>query len=319
MRIFFENGIHLQEGIREVVLDPRKPCPGSVVSHAHLDHLTSGGVMTPATRDIMRARLGRGEGHCVPYGETTSVSGHEVRLLNAGHVLGSAMIQVGDVLYSGDVNPEGGLTCGSAEPTPCETLILEATYGRSMFRFPPKAEVMEDLLGWVEAATMEGPVAVGAYEFGKAQEIMALVQRARMQVVVTDKIAEISEVFTRHGNPLTFRRFSDLSPEERKGAYVFVVPRRMLKAPGSPEVRELKQAGGKTCFVSGWCTIYNLKPSLDLDAQFPISDHADYEGLIEFAGACSPKRVYTCHGYNEDLAKGIRDRHGIEAIPLGSH
>jgi len=49
MRVRYEGGILVQEALKEVILDPARKTPGSVVSHGHMDHLTSGGIMTPQT------------------------------------------------------------------------------------------------------------------------------------------------------------------------------------------------------------------------------------------------------------------------------
>ena len=53
MRVRYEGGILVQDLLKEVILDPARKTPGSVVSHGHMDHLTSGGIMTPQTLDAI--------------------------------------------------------------------------------------------------------------------------------------------------------------------------------------------------------------------------------------------------------------------------
>src|SRR5437667_46333 len=104
-----------QHGLKEVILDPARKTPGSIVSHGHMDHLTSGGIMTPQTVAVLKVRRG-GTGQPLPYGKEIGLNGFRVVLKDAGHVFGSAMVRVDDLLYTGDFNPEGGATCGRAQP-----------------------------------------------------------------------------------------------------------------------------------------------------------------------------------------------------------
>jgi Cft2 family RNA processing exonuclease len=52
------------------------------------------------------------------------------------------------------------------------------------------------------------------------------------------------------------------------------------------------------------------------DAAFPLSDHADYDELLECVERVQPKRVYTVHGFVEEFAADLR-RRGVEAWALG--
>jgi Cft2 family RNA processing exonuclease len=243
------------------------------------------------------------------------VNGLRVSLLDAGHVFGSAMIRVEDVIYSGDVNPRGGPTCGTCQPQDCECLILEATYGKPNFAFPPKEEVINDLLSWLEVSLEHGPVAIGAYEFGKAQELMAVANRLDYPLVVDDRIADLADVYRSHGHDLRYRRYREAS-DDRTGPYVLILPSRRLRRPGSEEVREVLDKGGKTAFASGWCSVFDFSRSHQLDAQFPLSDHGDFWDLLWFVDECNPKVVYTCHGYAEELARKIGSRLRRRAEPL---
>src|SRR3989304_4436977 len=168
MEAFYDKGVVVREGGREIVLDPRRNTPGSVVSHGVMDHLSSGGYMTPGTLDILKARRKRGTGIPIEVDTPAEADGVTVTLREAGHTVGSAMIRVDDVLYTGDFNPEGGATCGRAEPEWCQTLIVEATYGRPSYRFPDKRDTEADLVAWTEVPLARGPVAIGGGGGGEA-------------------------------------------------------------------------------------------------------------------------------------------------------
>src|SRR6266567_2585572 len=260
MRVRYEGGFLVQEALKEVILDPVRKTPGSIVSHGHMDHLTSGGVMTPQTLEVLRVRRGSGTGIELPYDKEIEMNGFRVMLRDAGHVFGSAMVRVDDLLYTGDFNPEGGATCGRARPERVQTLIVDATYGRPGFSFPPKHDVESDLLSWLEMELTNGPVALGGYEFGKSQELIALANRLGVEVAVSDKIADLADIYLRYGIPLRYRRISELA-----------------------------------------------------DAQFPLSDHGDFEDVIEFIAACDPLRVYTAFSNAKDLSKAVERRLRIKA------
>src|SRR5256886_1364210 len=177
-RVRYEGGFLVQDLLKEVILDPVRKTPGSVVSHGHMDHLTSGGIMTPQTLEVLKVRRG-GTGRALPYGKEIELNGFRVVLKDAGHVFGSAMVRVDDLLYTGDFNPEGGATCGKARPEFVQSLIVDATYGRPGYNFPPKKDVESDLLNWLEMELAQGPVALGGDEGGKRQKPVAPVDPLR--------------------------------------------------------------------------------------------------------------------------------------------
>jgi DNA ligase-1 len=52
-----------------------------------------------------------------------------------------------------------------------------------------------------------------------------------------------------------------------------------------------------------------------VDAAFPLSDHADFNELIEFVRQVRPRRVFTTHGFATDFAATLRDL-GFDAEAL---
>jgi len=226
-------------------LDPPHSREDAVVSHGHMDHLSSGAVMTPETLDVLKVRRPRGTGTPVPYHRATEVGGFDVEFRPAGHTFGSAMIRVNDLLYTGDFNPEGGETCGKATPEPCEDLVIDATYGRPDLNFPPKDEVVTDLLSWTEAALEDGPVAVGGYEFGKGQELIALFNRLKVEVAVSDRIADLADVCAAHGIPLRYRRLSEITATERRDPRVYVLPTNWVRDPMPEPVAWIREHGAE--------------------------------------------------------------------------
>ncbi len=315
MRVRYQGGILVQDALKEAILDPVRKTPGSVVSHGHMDHLTSGGIMTPQTLEVLKVRRG-GTGQPLPYGKEIEVNGFRVTLKDAGHVFGSAMIRVDDLLYTGDFNPEGGATCGRALPEPVHTLIVDATYGRPGYNFPPKANVEADLLTWLEMELVSGPVALGGYEFGKSQELIALVNRLGVEVAVADKIADLADIYVRYGIKLQYRRLSELDESERRDPRAYILPPGWLRPPLDDSVSWLGSVGLKSAYVSGWCAFFDFTRRYGLDAQFPLSDHGDFDGVMDFIAASRPRKVYTAFSNAKDLAKAVERRLKIKSEAL---
>jgi len=318
MNILWDGTVCLEDGGRRLYMDPKRKRPAAVVTHAHLDHLAEGAAMTPQTADIMRARIPHAD-FCplvLPFGKNADIEGFDVMLAEAGHVLGSAMVSVGDMLYTGDFDTFTGITCGAAAPRKCQTLVVEATYGDPRFVLPDQEGVVADLLSWMEDCLERGPVILGAYEFGKAQDLVALAMSLRVPVVVSDQIASICDVYRRHGVNLECTSLSRASPELLGSPHVLVISRKELKHPVAGHVRGLRRNGASSAYISGWTAFWNFCASHDIDAQFPFSNHADFNGIMEFVEGCSPREVLTVHGSCESLAGEITKRLGIEARPL---
>src|SRR3954471_450307 len=163
-----------------VFLDSRIPRAQCFVSHAHSDHLGvhAQTVCTPATAAFAEHRVGLA-GEVVRLGYRTSYAfdpDTQLRLLPAGHVVGSAMLHVtrpeGTLLYSGDFKLRESLTAERANPEEADVLVMESTFGLPLFRFPPWRQVVDQLVDLVASALRDvrQPIVLG-YSLGKAQEI----------------------------------------------------------------------------------------------------------------------------------------------------
>src|SRR3954467_1053992 len=160
-------------------LDSRISRGDCFVSHAHSDHICTHDrvIATPQTARLAEHRIGMTCAEPLGYDiERVLEDGTRVKLLPAGHVLGSAMVHVtrpeGTLLYTGDFKLRDSLTVERPEPVEADFLVMESTYGQPFFRFPPRDQVVSALLDYVASAMRTGrqPIVMG-YSLGKAQEI----------------------------------------------------------------------------------------------------------------------------------------------------
>src|SRR5207249_2152395 len=94
-------------------------------------------------------------------------------LLPAGHIFGSAMSLIeanGEtLLYTGDFKLRPGLSAEPCEPHQADILVMETTYGRPQYVFPPAAEVMKGVIRFCREALDNDETAVLlGYSLGKS-------------------------------------------------------------------------------------------------------------------------------------------------------
>src|SRR5207249_4909472 len=71
----------------------------------------------------------------------------------------------------------------------------------------------------------------------------------------------------------------------------------------------------RTALLSGWALDKSAKYRFGVDEAFPLSDHADYDELLQCVEQVQPRVVNTVHGHTADFAADLR-RRGIEAWSL---
>ena len=229
----------------------------------------------------------------------------------AGHCLGSAMLlaEFGDqtLLYTGDFKLDEPLTAEPAELPHADILIMESTFGRPDYRLPPRGTVIAALLELVCGALADGKTPViHAYALGKSQEVTRLLTSHGVPVLQHPLIYAISCVYQQCGVDL-----GDVSPFEGQpllGHAVVTLPRssREFRLPGL----------GKTVSiaVTGWAADQNARYRLGVDHALPLSDHADFDQLIETVRRVGPREIYCTHGPRE-FVDHLCDR-GFNAYPL---
>lgn len=313
-----QRGIYLPEV--DLWLDPPFAARRAFVSHAHSDHVArhQTSICTPLTRDLMLARRSAGKGtrFCtLKPGERMSLDGFDLQVLEAGHILGSAMLHVTrqrdgvTLLYTGDFKLRQGLTGKAAELCAADSLIMETTFGMPRYRFPPTTAVAEAMVTFVQDALASGgvPLLLG-YSLGKAQEIIAAMRSVEHPIMLHESVAAMTELLGPH--------MGEVPPYTRlnvscAAGHVVILP------PNAPQMEALRKLpGSRTAMVSGWGIDKSSKYRYRVDEVFPLSDHADYPELLQTVERVNPSLVYTVHGFTREFAAELRSR-GYDARALG--
>ena len=313
LNVIFDRGIYLAD--LNAWLDGRVKRAQGFISHAHSDHVArhASAVLTPATQLLLGPLLKKSECRTLEYHEPLETAGYSMTLLPAGHCLGSAQALITSkatgerTLYTGDLKLRPNATAEPAESAPCDTLIIEATYGRPDYHFPPEDEVLEQcfatLRSWLEAGYT--PVVV-AYRTGKAQELLHHLLGDGFEVALEETVWETTQRFQEAGVsfPADFRQ---LEGRAREGEVV-------LRPPGRKRTGEGDDPMARTMALTGWAVDPALRYRSRAATALPFSDHADFADLVSYVKAVQPKRVFTVYGFPH-LAAHLRQL-GYEASHL---
>lgn len=307
---------HFDRGLKitaiDLAVDFTRRQPRGFISHAHTDHMARHELAfcTPATAALYQRRYGARPTRAMPLGETVEIGDFRLSTHPAGHVLGSAMLLVDDgrerLLYTGDFKLGPSATAEPAAPPRADVLVMESTYGNPRYRLPPREAAIEQLLTIVRGLLAAGrtPV-VEAYVLGKSQEVTKILTSGGLRVVQHPLVHDISEVYRQHGCDLGDVGLYDGPPH---GAVV-VSPPRWQKGAGLPGLK-----GAVRIAVTGWATDPTWRLRRGYDYAVPLSDHADYDELLECIERVQPRTIYCTHGPEEFVA--CLRRLGHDARPL---
>ena len=83
----------------------------------------------------------------------------------------------------------------------------------------------------------------------------------------------------------------------------------LICPPSANRSRMLEKIPNKrVAMISGWAVEPNAVYRYQVDAAFPLSDHADYTDLLRYVELVQPKRVLTLHGFAAEFARDLRER-----------
>jgi len=313
IEVRYDRGVYLPE--EDLWLDPRDRKPFAFVSHAHSDHIAPHDeiIVSERTARLMQARMpGARNEHVVAFGERRRIRGLDLMLLPAGHIFGSAQFYLetgnGSLLYTGDFKLRPGRSAEPPEWRHAETLIMETTYGLPRYRLPPTDEVIGQIVAFCRDALEAGavPVLLG-YSLGKAQEILCSLAGAGLQPMLHGSVHRMTRIYEQFGQ--SFCEYERYKADEVAGK-VLICPPSANRSRMLEKIRDKRVA-----MISGWAVDPNAVYRYQVDAAFPLSDHADYTDLLRYVELVQPQRVLTLHGFAAEFARDLRDR-GVEAWAL---
>jgi putative mRNA 3-end processing factor len=276
-------------------IDPMGRVDKAVLTHAHSDHARRGSKQYFSTKSgigLVKARLGDSiKIKGIEYGEIFCLGDVKLSFHGAGHIMGSAQVRIeydGDVwVVSGDYKREFDPTCEPFEVVHCKTFVTEATFGTPAYRWKKESNVSSEMFDWfLENSKKEINTVIFGYSLGKTQRILGLLEPYVTEPIYCHPAArELTECYRSQGYKLAETIWLDDVKKPLKGRLV-VAPQSVMKS----EYADLIQPC-KTAFASGWMA----KNSFGFDRGFTLSDHADWDDLVQTIIDTRARDIYVLH------------------------
>ena len=293
-----------------ISLDSKEPGADiDFVSHAHTDHIgavrSSNNILSShETSYLIEKTYGIKVKRCssVPKG---------VKLLDAGHMLGSSQLSITDIdsgnkiVYTGDYLLQRSRVAKSITIEDVDTVIIDSTYPDPRVRFEDRNEVERNMQLWVEAKQRSGTILFGAYTLGKTQELIAILNDVGIEPVLSKKLAAATKAYNDLGANLRYQSaYSEgfdrqLLVENTVG----IVESNALEKIASM-LRQLGRGRVYTAVATGFAAIFKF----NTDVQFQLSDHADFSQCLEYIERSNAKKIFTRGTGAKALAAALKHR-----------
>ncbi|MBA2250291.1 MAG: ligase-associated DNA damage response exonuclease [Chitinophagaceae bacterium] len=306
---FTDKGLFCSQG--NFYIDPWKPVEKAIITHGHSDHAYSGHkyyLCHHFTKPILQLRLGNNNYESLEWGEVITMNGVKVSLHPAGHIIGSSQVRVeynGEVwVFSGDYKTEDDGISGKFEPVKCNTFITESTFGLPIYKWKPQQEIYGSIINWISRNNETGKTSVLlAYSLGKAQRVIQHIKETTQTIFAHGAIYNTQQTLIDAGFKLAeVVRITPETPKELlKGVVVIAPP----SADGSVWMKKFLPYSVGVC--SGWMQVRGNARRRNVDAGFALSDHADWNGLLETVKATGAEKVFVTHGFQAAFSRYLNE------------
>jgi putative mRNA 3-end processing factor len=307
---FTDKGLYCPTG--QFYIDPWHPVDRAIITHAHSDHARFGSrhyLCHSDTIPLLKLRLGDVSVESIEWNNPIQMNGVNISLHPAGHIIGSAQIRVeykGEVwVVSGDYKTEDDGLCTPFEPVRCHAFISESTFGLPIYHWKPQAVIYDNIRNWILESQEKGkvPVLIG-YSLGKAQRILDCINTVAENIYVHGAIWNIHQTLIAAGHklPLVHRVNPDTPKENYRKAVIIAPP----SADGSTWMKRFSPASVGIC--SGWMQVRGNVRRRNADAGFALSDHADWNGLLNAVNATGAEKVFVTHGFQAAFSRYLKEK-----------
>ena len=282
-------------------------------------------------------------GQNIDFGETTT------RYLDAGHIAGSAMIELyykrKRIVYTGDFKmEETRLHKGAQAVEDASVVIIDSTY--AMKEHPPRKEAEKKIMQHIKETTESGGTALfPAFSLGRTQELIQIIRAydRKIPVYVDGMGRDISRIYAAHPRYIkegaVFRKYLNSvrlvqGPHDRKNAVrepgVIISSAGMME--GGPVLGYIQNVNKDSKIIfsgytvkgtNGWKLInegYITVDEEDLEVDLPVeyvdlSAHAGRSDILNFIKHANPEKVVIVHSdAAEEFKKDLVENFGYDAL-----
>lgn len=284
-------------------IDPTRAVERAVITHGHADHARPGHAHVLASAEtlaIMRVRMPEGKAgtqqQSAAPGETIRVNDVTIRLVPAGHVLGSCQIVLeyrgSRAVISGDYKRQPDPTCAPFEPIKCDVFVTEATFGLPIFHHPDASLEIARLLASVSLFAHRAHL-IGAYGLGKTQRLIALLRQAGYDapIFLHGALVKLCALYEEFGVALGDLRPATVADKAAlRGAIVLAPPSAMADR----WARRLDDP--VIAAASGWMMVRQRAKASGVELPLVISDHADWQAILHSIAQTEAPEIWVTHG-----------------------
>jgi len=313
---YTRNGVVCKTNTALVNLDPKHVLPKSInfISHAHKDHLPTinyvNGLILTSIETTKIANL---------YGinmKNFKQSLDGFSLIDTYHVIGSKGLLFDDIFYTGDICIRNKGITKNIDIPKCKTLITECTFGLPEFKFPKLYEIVKDVNKLISDLYSKGiPVLLLGHAFGKAQILTKLFSHWD-PIYYQYKVKQINDLCISLGMDLK-HGLNDIDADKRgllnKKPWIMIAP--FMSEKNQFIVKMKSKFGAVTIGFTGWANSQRFFFGRQHDYSFPLSDHCDFNELLDVVYKTNAEKVYTVHGFTKEFSDHL-NKLGIESKPL---
>ena len=313
---FTDKGLYCSQG--DFYIDPWKPVDRAIITHAHSDHAYFGHkyyLCHHYSKPILQLRLGNNNYESIDWNETIQMNGVNVTMFPAGHIIGSSQIRLeykGEVwVVSGDYKTENDGISGQFEPVKCNVFITESTFGLPVFNWKPQQVIYDNIVQWIAANKEANKTSILlAYSLGKAQRVLQHIKETTKDIYAHGAIFNTNQTLIEAGWDLPYiKKVTAETPKELLKNTVVIAP---PGADGTSWMKKFLPYSVGVC--SGWMQVRGNARRRNVDAGFPLSDHADWDGLIKSVKGTGAERVFVTHGFQSAFSRYLNE----ENIAIGA-
>jgi putative mRNA 3-end processing factor len=150
-----------------------------------------------------------------------------------------------------------------------------------------------------------------AYSLGKAQRVMQCVKDMGMKIFLHGAVWNVHQTLLQSGYDLpNAERVTPETPKENYKSQIVIAP---PSADSTPWMKKFSPYSVGVC--SGWMQVRGNVRRRNADAGFALSDHADWNGLLNTVKATGAEKVFVTHGFQAAFTRYLNDN-GISAAEV---
>ncbi len=277
-------------------LDPKEPVVTAVISHAHGDHAVGGNqnvFCTKPTMVFMQHRYKKFAAANFFVKEYTAVfelNGVTISFYPAGHILGSSLVLMEyksvRYLYTGDYKVETDDTCEPMAFVEANVLITETTFANPQTKHPDAVAEIKKLNGTTSN------IMLGAYALGKSQRLISMINQhcSQKRILLHHSIVPFVKIYEELGINLgKYEVYDRKVMKNNQVDLIYMVPPMVFNS-------YFRAVNVVRVFATGWKHLQSKN-----EIQLYISDHVDWEAILETVEKVKPREIWTTHGSGTHL------------------